>query len=119
MPVIPLVEVVGKVGKGVLTQIGAIGVNTGVIKGVIVTVNEVLLAHCPEVGVKVYEVVDVLLKAGDQVPVIPLVATEGSGFAVVPIHSGAIVLKVGVTFGVIAMVSVVVFAHSVPKGVKV
>jgi hypothetical protein len=41
-------------------------------KGFTVTVIVCVLAHCPAVGVKVYVVVDVLLIAGDQVPLIPL-----------------------------------------------
>ena len=40
--------------------------------GFTVTVNVVVFAQSPAVGVKVYIVVAVLFKAGDQVPVIPL-----------------------------------------------
>ena len=37
----------------------------------------VVVAHWPEFGVKVYVVVAVLLRAGDQVPVIPFVDKLG------------------------------------------
>ena len=53
VPVIPLVEVVGRVGKVVLIQIGLIALNVGVAKGVIVIVSVVEFAHCPAFGVKV------------------------------------------------------------------
>ncbi len=53
VPVIPLVEVVGRVGKVVLIQMGLIAVNVGVAKGVIVIVSVVEFAHCPAFGVKV------------------------------------------------------------------
>jgi hypothetical protein len=38
----------------------------------------VVVAHCPAVGVKVYVVVEVLLIAGAQVPVIALSEVVGS-----------------------------------------
>ena len=51
-------------------------------------------------GVKVYVVVALGLKEGDQVPETPLVETKGSGI-VVPTQTGEIGLNVGVTlFGI-------------------
>jgi hypothetical protein len=52
VPVIPLLEVVGKV-KLPPEQIGATWVNVGVVCGFTVTVSVVVVAHCPAVGVKV------------------------------------------------------------------
>ena len=63
--------------------------------------------------------VAVLFKAGDQVPVIPLVEVVGNGASVAPEHIVATGLKVGVTLGVIVIVKVVVVAHCPAVGVNV
>ena len=52
-----------------------------------------------------------MLKAGDQVPGIPLLEVAGNGLVVVPERNALIGVKVGVTFGVITICKVVVFAH--------
>ena len=62
--------------------------------------------------------VAVLLSAGDQVPVIPLVDVVGN-VTVSPEQIGAIALNVGVVFGLTVMVNVAVVAHSDAAGVKV
>jgi hypothetical protein len=52
-PVMPLLDVVGS-GAGVAPEhIGATAVNVGVMFGLTVIVNVVVVAHCPAVGVKV------------------------------------------------------------------
>ena len=53
----------------------------------------------------------VLSRAGDQVPVIPLVEVVGNAVSVAPAQIGATALNVGVIFGLTVMVSVVVVAH--------
>ena len=53
VPVIPLVDVVGSVMAGAPSQIGAMAAKVGVIFGLTVTDNVVVVAHCPAVGVKV------------------------------------------------------------------
>ncbi len=55
VPVIPLVDVVGKAGAVVPAQIDWLvpKLNTGVMIGLTVTVNVAVVAHCPAVGVKV------------------------------------------------------------------
>ena len=53
VPVIPLLEVVGNGDKVAPEQIGATAVNVGVIFGLTVMVNVVVVAHNPAVGVKV------------------------------------------------------------------
>ena len=53
VPVMPLLEVVGNADKTAPEQIDAIGLNVGVILGVTVMVNVVVVAHCPLVGVNV------------------------------------------------------------------
>ena len=63
--------------------------------------------------------VAVLSKAGDQVPVIPLLEVVGNGVNTAPEHIDATGLKVGVTFGVTVMVNVVVVAHCPAVGVNV
>ena len=52
-PVIPLFEVVGKLGAGSPEQIGGGVVNVGIILEFIMTLSVVTAAHCPAVGVKV------------------------------------------------------------------
>ena len=53
VPVMPLVEVVGNALSVAPEQIGATAVNVGVMFGLTVIVNVVVIAHCPAVGVKV------------------------------------------------------------------
>ena len=53
VPVMPLLEVVGRVVSVAPEQIGATGVNVGVTFGLTIIVNVVVVAHCPAVGVKV------------------------------------------------------------------
>jgi len=64
-------------------------------------------------------VVAVLLSAGAQVPVIPLLEVVGNGFKVPPEQMGATAVNVGVMFGFTVMVRVVVVAHCPAVGVKV
>ena len=52
-----------------------------------------------------------LLSAGDQLPVIPLLDVVGSAAKVSPEHIGVTAVKVGVTFGFTVIVSVVGLAH--------
>ena len=61
----------------------------------------------------------VLFKAGDQVPVIPLLEVVGNGANAVPEQIAAMGLKVGLTFGVTVIVSVVIVAHCPAVGVNV
>jgi hypothetical protein len=118
-PEIPLLEIVGR-GEAIPGHwLGAM-VKTGRFELLMtVTVKVVVVAHCPALGVKVYVVVAVLLGAGDHVPVIPLVEVVGSVGNVVLIQIGLIAVKVGVTKGVIVILSVVGFAHCPALGVKV
>jgi hypothetical protein len=53
VPVIPLLEVVGKADRVAPEQIGATAVNVGAMFGFTTIVNVVVVAHCPAVGVKV------------------------------------------------------------------
>jgi hypothetical protein len=119
VPVIPLVEVVGKIGAVAPLQIAAIAVNVGVITGLTVTEIVFAVAHNPAVGVNVYEPDVVLLSVvGFHVPVIPLVEVVGKRGAVAPLQIAAIVANVGVTIGFTVTVKLVVVTH-VPVGVKV
>ena len=56
-------------------------------------------------------VVAVLLRAGDQVPVIPLFDVVGSAARTSPEQIAATAVKVGITPELTTMVSVVVVAH--------
>ena len=55
VPVIPFVEVVGRAGTVPLPQIVRLlpKLNAGVTFGLTVTLNVVVVAHCPAVGVNV------------------------------------------------------------------
>ena len=109
VPVILLLEVAGNV-KAVPAHFGVICVNAGVTFGVIVTVIVVVVAHCPDVGVKVYVVVALLFTTGNQVPAILLLEVNGNVNAV-PEHTGAICVNVGVTAGFTITVIVAVLPH--------
>ena len=53
VPVIPLVDVVGKAESVAPEQIGAIALNVGVTFGLTVTVNVAVVAHSDAAGVNV------------------------------------------------------------------
>ena len=86
----------------------------GVMFGLTVTVNVVVVAHKPAVGVKVY-VPEFWLSIveGLQVPVILLADVVGNAGAVASaqIDNDVPKLKVGVMFGFTVTVNVVVVAH--------
>jgi hypothetical protein len=63
--------------------------------------------------------VAVLLKAGAQVPVNPLLEVVGKADNVAPEQIGATAVNVGVIFGLTVMVRVVVCAHCPVVGVNV
>ena len=119
VPVIPLLDVVGKADKVAPEQTGGTAVNVGVTLVLTVIVKVVEVAHCPRSGVNVYVVVAVLSKAGAQVPVIPLVEIVGSAVSVTPAHIGATAVNVGVTLVLTVIVKVAVVAHCPAVGVKV
>ena len=111
VPVKPLLEVVGNGANTAPAQIGATAVNVGVILGLTVIVNVVVVAQRPAVGVNVYVVVAALFSAGAHVPVIPLLDVVGSAVSVAPAHIGATAVNVGVMFGLTVIINVVVVAH--------
>ena len=119
VPVMPLLEVVGNAVSVAPEQIGATAVNVGVMFGLTVIVKVVVVAHCPAVGVNVYVVVVVLSKAGDQVPVMPLLEVVGNAVSVAPEQIGATAVNVGVIFGLTVIVKVAVVAHCPAVGVNV
>ena len=53
VPVMPFVDVVGKTGDALPEHIGATAANVGVVCGVTVTINVLVVAHCPAEGVNV------------------------------------------------------------------
>ncbi len=71
--------------------------NVGVVCGVIVTVNVVMLAHCPAPGVKVYVPLLALSTiAGDHVPVMELLEEVGNAGTVPPEQILKVVPKLNV-----------------------
>ena len=119
VPVIPFVEVVGNAAKVAPVQIGFITANVGTILELTVIVNVAVVAHCPAIGVKVYVVVAVLFKAGDQVPVIPFVEVVGNAAKVAPVQIGFTVANVGTILELTVIVNVAVVAHCPAVGVNV
>jgi hypothetical protein len=123
-PVILFVDVVGNVGTVPPLQMLSVvpKLNVGVIFGFTVTVNVVVVAHWPAVGVKVYVPLAVLLTvAGLHVPLIPLVDVVGNAGTVPPEQIVSVVpkLNVGVMFTSTVTVNVVGTAHWPAVGVNV
>ena len=119
VPVIPLVDTVGKGAITAPLHIPATCTNVGVTIAFTVTVMVAAVAHCPAAGVKIYVVVAVLLSAGDHVPVMPLLDVVGNGDITVPIQTGATCVNSGVTGVLTVMVMVAVVAHGPALGVNV
>jgi hypothetical protein len=124
MPVILLSDVVGKTGTAPPAQIveDVPKLNVGVMLGVTVTVNVVVVAHNPAVGVNVY-VPELWLSTveGFHVPVIALsdvVDNVGTG-AFEHMVSEVPKLNVGVRFGLTVTVNVVGITHPPEVGVNV
>jgi hypothetical protein len=115
----PLLEVVGSGVNGAPEQIGPAAVNVGVMLELTTIVSVAVVAHCPASGVKVYVVVVVLSKAGDQLPVMPLLEVVDNGARVAPEHIGANAANVGVMLELTTIVSAVVLAHCPAVGVNV
>ena len=115
----PLVEVVGNGASVAPEQIGATAVNVGVMLELTTIVIVAVVAHWPASGVNVYVVVVVLSKAGNQVPVMPLVEVVGNGAKVAPEHIGPTAVNVGVMLVLTTIVMVAVVAHWPAVGVKV
>ena len=93
----------------------------GVIGLVTVMFIDVVVAHCPAVGVKVYVDVPALavLTAGDQDPLMLLVDVVGSVGGVEPWQTGPTALNVGVVGAFTVRLIVVVVAHCPAVGVNV
>ena len=122
VPLTPLVDVAGKAGAVLFWHSGPIAVNVGVSSGSTVMLNVVAVAHCPASGVKVYVVVPavpVLIVAGFQVPLMPLVDVAGNAGAPEFWHNGPIGANVGTTALLMVMSIVVTAPHCPAVGVKV
>ena len=119
VPVIPLFEVVGKADKVDPEQIVATCVNVGASFGVTSIVIVAGVAHWPNAGIKVYTVVEVLLIAGAQIPVIPLFDIVGNAGKVDPEQIAATCVNVGIVFGFTITVIIAVVAHWLDVGKKV
>jgi hypothetical protein len=79
----------------------------------------VVVAHNPIVGVNVYVIVLVLFKAGDQLPVIPLLEIKDNAANVAPEHIGVTALNKGTILGLTTMIKLEGIAHCPTVGVKV
>jgi hypothetical protein len=113
VPEILLFDVVGNAFIVPPEQIWDTWVNVGVVEGFTVIVIVVVVAHCPDAGVNVYVVVELLFKAGAQEPVKPLVDVVGRGESDVPEHIAFIWLKVG---EVAVFTTIVWFVFTTPPG---
>ncbi len=122
VPVIPLVDVVGSAGAIEFWHSEPMVLNVGVTSVVTSTSSVTTAAHCPADGVNVYVFVpgsEVLIVAGFQVPVMPLVDVAGNAGAVEDWHSGPIAAKVGVPRPLTTIAIVVAVPHSPGPGVNV
>ena len=84
VPVIPLFDVVSSSLKASPSQISRICVKVGVTFGFTAIVIFTAVAHWSASGVKLYVVVVVVSKDGDQVPVIPLFEVVSSSLKASP-----------------------------------
>jgi hypothetical protein len=98
LPVIPLMEVVGRAVIAEPSQNGPTGANVGSTWSVIDMVRVAVVAHWPSSGVKVYSVVAALLIAGLHAPVIPLLEVVGRAAIEAPAQNGPTASNVGVMF---------------------
>lgn len=119
IPVINSTEVVGRTGETSPVQILVENPKVGVTIGLTVIVNVGDVAQIPGVGVNVYVVVVALFKAGDQLPVIPLISVVGNALRAPPAQIGATGANSGVAFGKTLTVIVAVVAHCPVEGVNV
>jgi len=102
VPLIPFVEVLGKVGTAPPPQIfsDVPKLNVGVVRGMIVTGIVIGIPHWPPVGVNVYEPeVVLLITPGFHVPVIPLFDVVGNAGGAEPAHIGGMEVNVGIKIG--------------------
>ena len=124
VPVIPLVDVAGKAGTLLPAQMVSElpKLNAGVTIGLTVTLNVVVVAQIPALGVNVYTP-DAWssTRAGLHVPATPLDDVLGNAGTVPPVHMLSEVpkLKVGMILGVTVSVYVNVVAHTPAAGVNV
>jgi hypothetical protein len=96
--------------------------NVGIVFGLTVTVNVVVVAHCPAAGVNVYTPEAWLsTTAGLHVPVMPLFEVVGKEGTAAPAQIVSDVPKpnVGVRIGLTVTENVVVVAHNPAAGVNV
>ena len=119
-----MLDVVGNTGTVPPEQIVNVvpKLNVGVMFGLTVTVNVVVVAHNPVVGVNVFTPLAVLLTTdGLHVPVIPLLDVVGNVGTVPPEQIVNVVpkLKVGVTFGLTVTLIVTGNPHCPAEGVNV
>lgn len=120
VPVIPLVDVAGNTGAVLFWHKGPIDAKEGTV-GAFTTILIVVVLAQPEEGVKVYVLVPavaVLIVAGLQVPVIPLVELAGNAGAVLFWQSGPIAVNAG-TVAAFTTIFIVTGAAHPPEGVNV
>ena len=116
VPLILLVDIAGNAGTLVPEQIvrDVPKLKVGVSIGLIITVNEAEIAHCPAVGVKVYVSEAILsIVEGLQLPVIPFIDVEDKAGTIPPeqIVNEVPKLNVGVMFGLTVTLYDAVVAH--------
>ena len=111
-PVIPLLDVAGKIGAAEPEQMAGTALNIGVMIEFTVTDIFAVVAHSPALGVNVYVVFPCLIifiQEGVQVPEIPFVEVAGKTGALLYRQSGPIGSNRGLPLAamVISMVEIV------------
>jgi hypothetical protein len=118
VPLIPFEEASGRTGAILPWQSGPIAYNVGRIEVVTTISIVVVVAHWFTSGVNKYVVVEILFRAGDQVPLIPLFDVVGRAVNVAPEHIGATAVNVGTIVLLLLTVNAVV-GDSQPLSVTV
>ena len=121
-PVIPVGEVVAKLGATAPEQTSGITAKDGLMFGaVIFTFKVCIVAHCPASGVNTYDAEFALsIVVGDHKPVIPFGAIVPKLGTVVPAQMDGIGAKSGkIGFEIVTTTVVGIAQGKVPSGVKV
>lgn len=122
LPIMPLTDVVGRIGSAEFWQSGPMPSNMGVTWLVISTSIVAVVPHWPAAGVNVYLVVPmmvVLIVSGLHEPTKPSTDVFGNDGGFEFWHRRPIGSKVGTIWDVISISNVAVEPHCPPVGVKV
>ncbi len=120
-PIMPIGEVVAKLGATVPEHTSGIATNEGLILGAVTfTFNVCVVAHCPAFGVNTYDPEFALsIEAGNQEPIMPIGEVVAKLGATVPEQTSGIATNEGLILGAVTFTfNVCVVAHCPASGVN-